>query len=164
MPDPSRLVADALRDAPGAAALLDRWSAARAIGELLAPLVQPLGTGFDLRAPGRCDLRDGVLWITAGSAAEAAKLRQTAPRLISALTARGYQVYEMKTRVQAVGSSYPGQGTREGSSSGEPFAAASETGIRAIETATATLPDSALRTALTRLARTLRRRRGQGPV
>jgi len=162
MSDP-RSVAAALREAPGAAALLARCEAAARIGHLLQPLLRPVAPGLDLLAPGRCELRDGVLWIAVHSAAESAKLRQTAPRLLAALAADGCQVYELRTRVQPVATSYPGEGTDETSSfvqsqQGLPFPPISQRAAEAVAAAAAPLPDSPLRRALARLARTLKRR------
>jgi len=114
---------------------------------------------MDLLAPGRCELRDGVLWIAVDSAAESAKLRQATPRLLAALSTHGLQVYEIKTRVQAGGTSYPGQGREEASSTRQPFAAVTDRGVSAVEHAAEELPDSALGRALRRLATTLARRR-----
>ncbi len=91
MSNPTKMAVEALRDAPGASALLARCET--------APLTRPLLPGLELAAA-RCDLRDGTLWITVDTGAESAKLRQAAPRLLAALTAHGYQVYELKTRIQ----------------------------------------------------------------
>ena len=148
MANPARPVAAALRDSPAAAALLDRWETSQALTRVLLPLARSIAPGLML-GPGHCDLRDGVLWITVESAAESAKLRQAAPRLVATLVAHGFQVYEMKFRIQAGGTP----------SSELQYPRVSNRGIGAIETAAQTLPDSALRRALRRLAETLSRRR-----
>jgi len=167
-------VAAALREAPGAAALLARCETSARIGRLLQPLVRPVAPGIDLLAPGRCELRDGVLWIAVHSAAESAKLRQAAPRLLAALAADGCQVYELRTRVQPVATSYPGEGTDEASSfaqsqgsadeggggRGLPFPPVTRRAADAVAAAAEPMPLSPLRHALQRLARTLRRRSG----
>jgi hypothetical protein len=163
MSSAARAVAEALRESPGAAALLARWEAAQAVSRLLAPLTRSIAPGLDLLAPGRCELRDGVVWIAVESAAESAKLRQATPRLLAALSTHGLQVYEIKTRVQAGGTSYPGQGRDEASSRGLPFAAVTDHGVSAVANAAQELPDSALARALRRLAATLARRRDSGP-
>jgi hypothetical protein len=155
----ARAVSEALRESPGAAALLARWETSQTISRLLAPLARSVAPGLDFLAPGRCELRDGVLWIAVDSAAESAKLRQATPRLLAALSTHGLQVYEIKTRVQAGGMSYPGQGREEASSTGLPFAAVTDRGVSAVEHAAGELPDSALGRALRRLATTLARRR-----
>lgn len=160
MSNPTKMAVEALRDAPGASALLARCETARSIAMLLAPLTRPLLPGLELAAA-RCDLRDGTLWITVDTGAESAKLRQAAPRLLAALTAHGYQVYELKTRIQAVASSYPGQGRAEASSPGVPFPPVTDLGLSAVDDAAEHLPDSGLRRALQRLARTLRGRQGK---
>lgn len=174
MPDPRSLGA-ALREAPGAAALLSRCETSARIGRLLQPLMRPVAPGLDLQAPGRCELRDGVLWIAVQSAAETAKLRQSAPRLLAALAADGCQVYELRTRVQPVVTSYPGEGTDEassfaqihgrqggsGSGGGLPFPPVTGGAADAVAAAAVPMPDTPLRRALQRLARTLKRRSGR---
>jgi len=155
----ARAIAEALRESPGAAALLARWETSQTISRLLAPVARSVAPGMDLLAPGRCELRDGVVWIAVDSAAESAKLRQATPRLLAALSTHGLQVYEIKTRVQAGGTSYPGQGREEASSTGLPFAPVTDRGVSAVEQAAEELPDSALGRALRRLATTLARRR-----
>lgn len=162
MSNAPRPVAEALRESP-AAALIARCETAQAIGRLLAPLARSVAPGIDLRAPGCCELRDGVLWIAVDSAAEATKLRQAAPRLLAALSSHGTRVYEMKTRVQAGDTSYPGQGTGEASSFGVPFAPVTDRGAGAVEAVARQLPESTLQQALRRLAVTLRRRCGTPP-
>lgn len=157
MSSPARPVAAALRDSPGAAALLARWETSQAVLRILAPLVRSLAPGIALGS-GHCELRDGVLMITVESAAESAKMRQAAPRFVAALVAHGFPVYEMKTRVQAGATPYPGQGTAVPSSSEMQFPPVSARGIHAVEASASALPDSGLRHALRRLARTLGRR------
>ncbi|HTN47948.1 MAG TPA: hypothetical protein VMK32_00795 [Burkholderiaceae bacterium] len=156
-PSPARPIADGLRESPGPAALLARYETARAIGRVLQPIARSVAPGIDLLAPGSCDLRDGVLWIAVRSAAESAKLRQAAPRMLATLTANGWQVYEMKTRVQAGITSYPGQGTAPPSSPEMGYSEATEQSIGAIESMMRKLPESPLKRAIERLAATLRR-------
>jgi len=163
MSNPARTVADALREAPGAAGLLARCEAARTIGRVLSPVVQTIAPGIVLTVPGRCELRDGIVWIAVESAAESAKLRQATPRLLAALSAHGLEVYEIKTRVQAGGTSYPGQGMAAPSSPGDPFAPVTDQGVGAVKRAARALPDSPLRRALQRLAMTLSRHRDVPP-
>lgn len=161
MSSPARPVAAALRDAPGTASLLARLEASQAASGILAPIVRGLAPGLDLQTPGRCELRDAVLWITVDSAAEATKLRQAAPRLLAALASHGQPVYEMKTRVQAGKLPYPGQGTAGDSSRGLDYPPVSTTGVAAVQHAADQLPISGLKAALGRLARTLDRRRSR---
>lgn len=162
MSDRARPVADALRESPAAAQLLDRWAASQAAAAVVAPLAADLAPGLDLRAPGACELRDGNLLLTVPSAAAAAKLRQIEPRLLAALAARGSAVYGMKTRVQAGATPYPGQGSPPPSSPGEPFAAASAAAVSAVRESAATVHAPALAHALRRLADTLTRHRARG--
>jgi hypothetical protein len=161
MTSPARLVGAALRDAPSTATLLARLEASETASRILTPLARTLAPGLDLHTAGRCELRDKVLWLTVESAAEAAKLRQAAPRLLAALTSSGVQVYEMKTRVQAGNTHYPGQGTAGDSSRRPDYPPVSALGATAVRQAADRLPASSLQRALGRLARTLdRRRRG----
>ena len=159
MASPARPVAAALRDAPGAASLLARWEASQAISRVLAPLARSVAPGLNLLKPGCCELREGVLWIAVDSAAESAKLRQAAPRLLAELVSHGMQVYEMKTRVQAGNTTYPGQGTVGPSSPGLEYPPVTAHSVSAVQEAADHLPASALQSALKRLAATLNRRR-----
>lgn len=159
MASPPRTVSAALRDAPGAASLLARWEASQAVSRVLAPVARSVAPGLDLHKPGCCELREGVLWIAVDSAAESAKLRQAAPRLLAELVSHGMQVYEMKTRVQAGNSTYPGQGTAGASSLGVDYPPVTARGVAAVQEAADHLPTSALQHALKRLATTLNRRR-----
>lgn len=159
MASPARLVAAALRDTPEASSLLARWETSQAISRVLAPLARSVAPGLDLLKPGCCELREGVLWIAVDSAAEAAKLRQAAPRLLAELVSHGMQVYEMKTRVQAGNTTYPGQGTAGPSSPGLDYPPVTARGAAAVQAAAEHLPASALQSALRRLAATLDRRR-----
>jgi hypothetical protein len=158
MASPARLVAATLRDAPGAASLLARWEASQAVSRVLAPLARSVLPSLDLQKPGCCELREGVLWIAVDSAAESAKLRQAAPRMLSEIISHGMQVYEMKTRVQAGNSTYPGQGTVGASSLGIDYPPVTAQGVAAVRDAADQLPISALQNALQRLAATLNRR------
>jgi hypothetical protein len=120
MSDKVRSIGAALSDAPETAALLARVESTRRAAELISPLALSLACGFDPRQ-GQCELRGGVLLLTVESSAQAAKLRQAVPRFQAALSANGIQVYELRIRVQAVGTPYPRQGRDEPSSSGLPF-------------------------------------------
>ena len=159
MSSPARPVGAALHDSPSIASLLTRLETSQAASRVLVPLARGLVPGLDLQSAGRCELRDAVLWITVDSAAEATKLRQAAPRMLAALATNGLQVYEMKTRVQAGNSPYPGQGTAGDSSRGLDYPPVSATGVAAVQQTADQLASSALKSALGRLARTLERRR-----
>jgi hypothetical protein len=157
MPDPARPLSAALRDAPGIAALLDRYEAAQHAARLIQPLARSLNCGFDPLAPGRCELRDGILRLNAETSAQSAKLRQTGPSFLIALRSAGIQVYEMKTFVQPVVTPYPGQGTHPPSSSAEPLPTVRETTAAGIATSAKGISNVGLAAALKRLARTLGR-------
>jgi len=82
-----------LRDAPEAAHLLARVEATQRISRSIGPVCRSLASGFDPLLPGRCELRDDVLWLTASSTAQSAKLRQATPRLLTTLGGEGIRVY-----------------------------------------------------------------------
>lgn len=153
----ARSVARVLQDSPEAAMLVARWEASQRAAHVIAPLCSSLAAGFD--PAGNCVVQDRVLWLTASSAAQSAKLRQAAPRLLSALGADGIAVYELKTRIQPGGSSYPRGGTHAVSSDDRwlrPGKLASST----MSELALTIAESPLKTAVERLARTLRKRAG----
>lgn len=159
-PATARPLADALRDSPYAAPLLARCEATQRAALLIAPTCRSVA-GFDPLAPGTCELRGETLWLTLPSAAHSAKLRQAMPRLLSTLAAGGMAVYELRTRVQPVVTSYPTDGTVAGSSHATPEMAWPNTGksaASAFSNWSAQLADPALKQAAEKLAATLRRR------
>jgi|GEM_PF-1789329 len=83
-----------------AANLLARLAAGRRAAIIVAPLCQELAPGFDATHPGTCDLRDKVLRIWLPSSAQANKLRQAIPSLLSCLHANGLEISEIKIGVQ----------------------------------------------------------------
>ena len=111
MSSPSRPLSEALRDAPEAARLLARWETSQRVARSIAPVCRSLASGFDPLLPGRCELRDNVLLLTASSTAQSAKLRQVTPRLLSTLGVEGLPVYEIRVRVQPGFTAYPEQGS-----------------------------------------------------
>lgn len=157
MSDPAQPLSAALRDAPGIAALLERYEAAQHAARLIEPLARSLDCGFDPRTPGRCELRDGVLRLNADSSAQSAKLRQAGPSFLNALRIAGIQVYEMRTFIQPVVTPYPGQGTHPPSSSVEPLPAVREATAAGIAASAKGISNVGLAVALKRLARTLGR-------
>lgn len=157
MSDPARPLGAALRDAPAIAALLDRVEAAQHAGRLIESLARSLHCGFDPLAPGRCELRDGILRLNADSSAQSAKLRQAGPSLLNALRSEGIQVYEVRTFVQPVVTPYPGQGTHPPSSSAKPLPAVREATAAGIAASANGISNRELAAALKRLARTLGR-------
>jgi hypothetical protein len=158
VPDPARPIAAALRDSPEAGSLIARWEATQRAAQCIAPVCRSLASGFDPLVPGHCDLRDAVLWLNPTSTAQAAKLRQAMPSLLSCLRSEGVQVYEIKFRVQPGVTPYPGQGSGGHSSSAEAWPSASERAIDAVCELALTIGDSPLKSAASRLASTLRQR------
>ena len=157
MPESARQLFATLRDSPEASSLLDRIELARRAGRLLAPLAESLSTGFDPTLPGRCELREDILRLTVDSPAQAAKLRQAAPRFLAALRSQGIQVYEMRTRVQPVDTCYPGQGTVPPSTPGEGFPPVGPETADAVAAAALSIHNGMLASALERLGLTLKR-------
>lgn len=158
MTSPARPLADALRDAPEAARLLARVEATQRIARRIAPVCRSLASGFDPLVPGRCEWREAVLWLTASSTAQAAKLRQATPRLLSTLGEEGIQVYEIRVRVEPGITGDPEQGRVVHSS---PDAAWLRPGASAGDTLSKlalTVRESPLQRALARLAATLKKR------
>jgi hypothetical protein len=157
MPNSARHLFASLRDSPEASSLLERVELARKTGRLLAPLAESLAIGFDPTLPGRCELRDEILRLTVDSPAQAAKLRQAAPRFLSALRSQGIQVYEMRTQVQPVDTSYPGQGTAPPSTPGEGFPPINPETADRVTRAALSIHNGTLASALERLGLTLKR-------
>jgi len=155
---PSRPLSEALRDAPEAARLLARWETSQRVARSIAPVCRSGASGFDPLLPGRCELRDNVLLLTASSTAQSAKLRQVTPRLLSTLGGEGIQVYEIRVRVQPGFTGYPEQGSTQPSSKDaawlQPAASAGET-MRKLALA---VRESPLKHAVERLAATLVKR------
>lgn len=158
MSSPTRPLADVLRDAPEAARLLARVEATQRISRSIAPVCRSLASGFDPLLPGRCELRDDVLWLTASSTAQAAKLRQATPRLLTTLGGEGIRVYEIRVRVEPGITGYPEQGSTPPSSPEagwlSPNASAAET-VGKLALTVGALP---LKQAIERLAATLKKR------
>jgi hypothetical protein len=155
---PARSLADVLRDAPEAARLLARWSASQRVARVIAPVCRSLASGFDPLLPGRCELRDAVLWLTASSTAQSAKLRQATPRLLSALGVEGIQVYEIRVRVQPGFTAYPEQGSAAPSSVDATWLQPGPGAGESVQDLASAMPASPLQQAVERLATTLRKR------
>lgn len=96
----AKTLADALAETPAAAQLLARLRASQSVARLLAAASPPIGGGFDPLRPGVCELRGGLLLLTATSPAQAAKLRQEFPRLQKLLKRQGFDLNEIKVRLQ----------------------------------------------------------------
>lgn len=154
----ARSVAAILRDSPEAAMLVARWEASQRAARCIAPACSELAAGFDPLAAGCCELRDSVLWLTVGSAAQSAKLRQAVPRLLSFLGADGLQVWEIKTRVRPSDSCYPGRSNAPVADFDQRWLHPSATVAVTIGELALTVQDSPLKNAVERLAATLRKR------
>lgn len=160
MPTTPRLLAAVLRDSPEAASLLARWEATQRAALAIAPTCRSI-VGVDPLAPGVCELRGEVLWLSLPSPSASAKLRQATPRLLTNLAADGIRVYEIKTRVQPAVTSYPGDGSltpSSDSSSGIAWPRSDERAVAAVAELAGSIGESPLREAAQKLAATLRRR------
>jgi hypothetical protein len=157
----ARPLAEALRDAPEAARLLARVEATQRIARRLAPACRSLASGFDPLQPGRCEWRDAVVWLTASSTAQAAKLRQATPRLLATLGEEGIQVYEMRVRVEPGITGDPEHGRRPTSSPDAAWLKPSASAGEEVSKLALTVRESPLKQAVLRLAATLRRRAGR---
>jgi hypothetical protein len=155
---PAKPLAAVLRDAPEAARLLARWEASQRIARSIAPVCRSLASGFDPLRPGQCELRDGVLWLTASSTAESAKLRQAIPRILSTLGGEGVQVYEIRVRVQPVITGYPEQGTKPPSGADAAWLKPGSSAGEAVGRLALAVRESPLKRAVERLAATLTKR------
>ncbi|MGE5162349.1 MAG: hypothetical protein ACM3O5_12635 [Betaproteobacteria bacterium] len=158
MSSPTRPLSEALRDAPEAARLLARWETSRRIALCIAPVCRSLASGFDPLLPGRCELRDNALLLTASSTAQSAKLRQVTPRLLSTLGGEGIQVYEIRVRVQPGFTGYPEQGSGTPSSEDAGWLHPAPSAGETMAKLALTVRESPLKHAVARLAATLGRR------
>ena len=158
MSNPAQPLAEVLRNAPEAARLLARWEATQRAARSIAPVCRSLASGFDPLVPGRCELRDGVLWLTASSTAQSAKLRQSTPRLLTNLGGEGIQVYEIRVRVEPGIMGYPEQGSPPPSSLDTGWLTPGSSAGEAVGKLALTVRESPLKKAIERLAATLRKR------
>ena len=158
MTDPAQPLSNVLRSAPEAARLLARWEASQRAARVIAPVCRSLASGFDPLVPGRSELRDAVLWLTATSTAQAAKLRQATPRLLSALTVEGILVYEVRVRVQPGASGYPEQGSTPASQADAGWLQPGPGAGEEVDQLARNVRESPLRRAVERLAATLKKR------
>lgn len=161
MSNAPRPLADALREAPEAARLLARVEATQRIARRIAPVCRSLASGFDPLIPGRCEWRDAVLWLTASSTAQAAKLRQATPRLLTTLGEEGIQVYEIRVRVEPGITGDPERGRPPPSSLDAAWLHPDASAGEEVSKLALTVRESPLRQAVLRLAATLKRRAGR---
>jgi hypothetical protein len=128
-----------------------------------------LPPNFDALTPGVCELRESVLVLTAGSPAQAAKLRQSLPQLLLVLVRQGFELTEIRVRLQPAQMSYrvesAGNPARSGVSSREYGAdqpsSNAQKALSLAEELALTLPDTGVGGAARRLAARLRRRIAQ---
>jgi hypothetical protein len=159
----ARPLADALAESP-VGPVLQRLSLFQRIASTISPAVAQLAPDFDSIDPSAVNLRENVLWLNARSAAQAAKLRQGVPGLLQLLHQHGFQVIEVRVKVQPARMTYPEQ-TNEHVTQEPPVAADKpsrthvDAGARAFaEQLARDLPDCPLRDAALRLQAALRRK------
>ncbi|HTT10180.1 MAG TPA: hypothetical protein VMG60_04750 [Burkholderiaceae bacterium] len=164
----ARSLEQALADSP-AAALVHRAAESQRVAVALAGAGVSLPPNFDALQPGTCEVRDATLVLFVGSPALAAKMRQSLPQLLAFLNRQGFDLTEIKLRLQPERLSYrepSGEETMKRDARGE-FAdsrqaapdAASALGLA--EKLALTLPDSGVGRAAQRLADRLRARVAQ---
>lgn len=98
-------LAAALADS-AAAALVRRVADSQRVAEALAAAGVSLPAGFNPLDPGACDLRERTLVLFVGSSASAAKVRQSLPQLLGWLNRQGFELTEIKVRLQPERMSY----------------------------------------------------------
>jgi hypothetical protein len=96
----ARRIDQILGDSPVAAALFGRIAAGREAARAIAPICAEIAPDFDPLQPGTCDLRGRELRLWLHSGAQSTKLRQATPRLLATLQRQGFEVNEIKVRVQ----------------------------------------------------------------
>jgi hypothetical protein len=154
-----------LADSP-AAALVRRVADSQRVAASLATADVALPPGFDALQPGACEVREATLVLFAGSPALAAKMRQSLPQLLAWLIRQGFQLTEIKVKLQPEQMSYRLSPDAPGAPPGEVDLAAPsirETpnvseALGLAEKLALTYPDSAVGQAAARLAQRLRRR------
>ena len=158
-------LAAALADS-AAAALVRRVADAQRIAEALVGAELSLPPNFDPLQSGTCDVRDKTLVLYVGSPASAAKLRQSLPQLLGWLNRQGFDLTEIKVRLQPERMSYrnsPWETQDDGVAATAVQAAAgphpgAEGALALAEKLALTFPDSSVGAAATRLAASLRMR------
>jgi hypothetical protein len=160
----AKTLADALAEMPAVAQLLARLQTSQSVARILAGASPPIGGGFDPLRPGACELRGGLLVLTAVSSAQAAKLRQEFPRLKKLLKRQGLELNEIRVRIQPTYLPYC-EPVSNGAQvlAGDEVASTSprrprsfEAPLRFADELALTLRDSPLRDAIQRLRATLR--------
>lgn len=160
----AKTLADALDETPAIAQLRSRLHASQSVARLLAAASPPIGGGFDPLRPGVCELRGRLLFLTATSSAQAAKLRQECPRLQKLLTQQGLDLNEIKVRIQPAHLPYRDEAThttqvRSGAGSPRQLADLTKNmsaALRFADELALTLSESPVRQAIERLRTALR--------
>jgi len=101
----ARSLQEALADSP-AAALVRRVADSQRIAQTLAEAEIPLPPNFNALHPGTCEVRESTLVLSVGSSALAAKMRQSFPQLLALLNRHGFDLTEIKVRLQPEQMSY----------------------------------------------------------
>jgi hypothetical protein len=101
----TRSLEQALADSP-AATLVRRVAESQKVAAALASGGISLPPNFDALQPGTCEVRDATLVLFVGSPALAAKLRQSLPQLLALLNRQGFDLTEIKVRLQPERLSY----------------------------------------------------------
>ena len=101
----ARSLQEALAESP-AAALVRRVADSQRVAAALAGADVLLPLNFNALQPGTCDLRESTLVLFVGSSALAAKMRQSLPQLLALLNRQGFQLTEIKLRLQPEQMSY----------------------------------------------------------
>jgi hypothetical protein len=164
----AHLLAKALADS-AAASLVRRVADSQRVAEALAGADLSLLPAFDPLAPGTCDVREKTLVLFVGSPASAAKMRQSLPQLLAWLNRQGFDLTEIKMRLQPERMSYrlsltdeTGQGVSSEAVATAPEAVPHIAGALALaEKLALTFPDTNIGNAAQRLAARLRRRVAQ---
>jgi hypothetical protein len=164
----ARSLQQALADSP-AAALVRRVTDSQRVAAALTRTGVSLPPSFDALQPGACEVREATLVLFVGSPALAAKMRQSLPQLLASLNRQGFDLTEIKVRLQPERMSYrevPGADAMSPQGPGAPAALAEAplhiAGALALaEKLALTLPGTAVGQAAQRLATRLRHRLAQ---
>jgi hypothetical protein len=99
-PSLARRLRDALAQSDAGAALMERYAASQRAAAVIEQECLRIVPGLAPTRSGVCELRGSTLRVNARSAAQIAKLRQAAPRLLRLLQQQGLDVIEIKFGVQ----------------------------------------------------------------
>jgi hypothetical protein len=161
-------LAAALADS-AAGALVRRVADSQRVAEALKGADVALPPSFDPMEPGTCDVRESTLVLHVGSPASAAKMRQSLPQLLGWLNRQGFELTEIKLRLQPERMSYrlslgeaQGAGAQAGRAAHPPGHEPSIKGaLELAEKLALTFPGTSVGEAASRLAARLRARVAQ---